>query len=378
MIHIHRRGRAVLPALLLGLIVATACGRREEEPAPRTPDRQTASLGQLAQELDRLQGDVQQKNREIARLLEHYQKNGGRLPDNFGPDLNEEQRQLLAQRFHTERLGLRATLQDILDRDHQIVELKGRIADIEGALPSSLVAAEGDTHEGLLRRYLDLKGIKGTDADSLIVGVNLQTPLLPGHRVWIFQHQGTLGTWVTAGDASLTPQDAAKQAMKLIEDQRDEARGQAQDLRGQLKGAHKERATLQTQVADLQGNIGEWSREAETMRNVARAAAVSAHYVAGTKKQLRDRGVITGGFLRGTRVRRLDRLDALDLTQSHEIVLRASEHDLARIRKVRLLPDGFERGQDYDVHLLRNGSAARVAFLDVDKFQRATFVVVLE
>jgi hypothetical protein len=45
---------------------------------------------------------------------------------------------------------------------------------------------------------------------------------------------------------------------------------------------------------------------------------------------------------------------------------------------VKLLPEGFERGQDYAVHLLKGGTLARVALLDIDKFRRSTFVVVME
>src|SRR5688572_26271613 len=88
---------------LLFCLALTACGGRE--PEAETPA--IASLDQLSRELDRLQGDVQTKNQEIARLLDHYQQHGGKLPENFGPDLTDEQRELLARRFKQERLGLR-------------------------------------------------------------------------------------------------------------------------------------------------------------------------------------------------------------------------------------------------------------------------------
>jgi hypothetical protein len=67
----------------------------------------------------------------------------------------------------------------------------------------------------------------------------------------------------------------------------------------------------------------------------------------------------------------------LDLTRTQEMVFHPSEHGLDRIQKVKLLPDGFRRDQDYAVDVQEDG-AVRVSLLDVDKFKRSTFVVVLE
>lgn len=362
-------------AVLLACVVLSAsCGR--EEPEPATPA--IASLDHLSQELDRLQDDVQKKNQEISQLLDTYQTRGGKLPENFGPDLTDEQRDLLARRFKHEKLGLRATLQDILDRNKEIAALKQRIAQVETFLPSSVAAKTGDTHEKLLRDFLQAQGLEGGQAESLLAHVSLQSPLLPGHRVWIYYHHGALGSWVTTGDAPASPRHAAQEAIRVLVAQRDEARQEARSLKDELFGARRERRALRKEVAGLRAQIGDWAREVDDMRTVARSSLQAARYMAGSKRQLRDRGVISGGLLKGMNVRRLEKLDTLDLTQSAEIVLRAHDHDLPRIRKVKLLPDGFARDQDYAVHLLKKGAMARVALLDVNKFQRATFVVVLE
>ena len=369
--------RTSLPsaAALIALVLWTAaCGR--EEPDAETPA--IASLDQLSQELDRLQGDVQKKNQEIARLLDHYQQHGGKLPENFGPDLTNEQRELLARRFKHERLGLRATLQDILDRDNEIVSLKKRIAEVETFLPSSVVAKEGDTHEKLLRDFLRARGVDDVRASGLLQPMSLQTPLVAGHRVWIYYHHGALGSWVSSGDASVSPQLAARETIRVLTEQRDAARAETRSLLDELRGVRRERTALLKELAGLRAIIGESAKEADNMRDIARASLRAARYTAGSKRQLKDRGVISGGFLKRTRLRRLERLDTLDLSQTAEILLRAEEHDLPRIRKVKLLPEGFERDQDYAVRLLNRGRVARVALLDVDKFQRATFVVVLE
>jgi hypothetical protein len=363
-------------ALLFALLGA-ACGG--DKPTPRVAKTAAIdSLDHLSHQLDRLQNDVQDRNREISSLVRRYQEKGGQLPANFGPDLTDEQRQLLASRFQDERLGLRQTLQDILDRDREIVSLKRQIAAIEGSLPASFVAQEGETHEGVLLRYLGEKGVPEAQARLLVGQMNLQTPLLPGHRVWAYYQDGTLGSWVTAGDIPTSPQQAAQQAIQVLVEQRDTARQEAKSLRRELLGVTRERTQLQAQVASLRAEIGTWSHEADGLRTEARTTSQAARYVAGSKTQLRDHGIISGGFLKGTRLRRLAGLETLDLSQSSEILLRSSEYGLGRIRRVKLLPEGFERGQDYAVHLLQGGTVARVALLDIDKFRRSTFVVVME
>ena len=366
------------PLIALLALLSAACGREKETPRVAKTTAAIDSLDNLSHQLDRLQGEVQDKNREISSLVRRYQEKGGQLPANFGPDLTDEQRQLLASRFQDERLGLRQTLQDILERDREIVALKRRIAAIEGGLPTSVVAQEGETHEGLLLRFLADRAVPEAQARLLVGQMSLQTPLLAGHRVWAYYQDGTLGSWVTAGDIPTSPQQAAQQAMQVLADQRDAARQEAKSLRRELASVTRERSLLQAQVVNLRAEIGTWSQEADGLRNEARATSQAARYVAGSKTQLKEHGIISGSFLKGTRVRRLAGLETLDLTQSAEILLRSSEYGLGRIRRVKLLPEGFERGQDYAVHLLKGGTLARVALLDIDKFRRSTFVVVME
>jgi DNA repair exonuclease SbcCD ATPase subunit len=372
------------PALLFSCAVAAtlclACGSQPEEEstsqAPRVP--QARSLGELSQELGRLQGEVQGKNKEIASLLQRYQEQGGTLPDNFGDgNLTEDQKKLLAEHFKDERLGLGPMLQDILDRDSEIKELQGRIAALESGLPSSVVAQKGDRQDGILKSYLQERGVSDTDARRLIADVPVQ-PLLPGYRVWAYLKDGSLGSWVTTGDASLSPQELARRSWRQMTDQRDAAEREAKHLQQELATVTRERAELRQQLDVLRDDIGNWSEQVEQLRQEARASRQGARYLAGSKKQLRDCGIITSGVFRRVGVRRLEKLETLDLDKTNEIVLNSNEHGLAQIHKVRVLPDGFRRDQDYSVDLLKGGQVARLSLLDVDKFKRSTFVVVLE
>jgi septal ring factor EnvC (AmiA/AmiB activator) len=363
-------------------IAATLClacrPQQEEESAseaPRIP--QARSLSELSQELGRLQGEVQGKNKEIASLVQRYQEQGGTLPDNFGGDLTDDQKKLLAEYFKNERPGLKSMLQDILDRDREIKDLQARIAALESGLPSSVIAQKGDRQDGILKTYLQDHGVSDADAKQLLAEAPVQ-PLLPGYRVWAYLKDGHLGTWVTTGEASVSPQELAQRTWRQLSDQRDAAQREARHLRQELDTVTRERSALRKELDVLRQDIGNWSDQVEELRQEAKASRQGARYMAGSKKQLRDCGIITGGVFRRVGVRRLEKMETLDLDQTNEIVLKSNEHGLSQIRKVRLLPDGFRRDQDYSVDLLKGGQMARLSLLDVDKFKRSTFVVVLE
>jgi hypothetical protein len=246
--------------------------------------------------------------------------------------------------------------------------------------PVVMVAKRGDTHLGLLRQYLESRGVPGPEITRLALQVTLR-PLAPGQRVWAYYHDGVLGTWITNGPPPTSappPSEPPAASTRAAVVQRDAARAEVRSLQRELTQADKDIELLKKDRAALRAEIGTWAHEADAARAEARAAVDAAHYMAGARWDLLDRGILSGGLFKGTRVRQLIGLDALDLTQTNEIVLRAVDHGMLHIEKVKLLPDGYEYGQDYVVELLRGGTVARVALLDVAKFKRSTFVVVLE
>jgi hypothetical protein len=268
--------------------------------------RANPPVAELSDELARLQGEVQQKNRQIAALLRRYKAQGAAVPESLGPDLSEAERRVLAERYEKERVSLKALLQDIVQRDQTIAALERKLATLE------------------------------------------------------------------SGGATRRPPDSATRA------ERDAARAEAATLRGKLANVTREHSALQAQLTTLRHEISRWIDEADGSRQDARAAREGARYLAGSKKDLREHGVLSGGFLRRASVRRLEHLEVLDLTKGTDIVLWPHEYGLDRIRNVRVLPEGFERDQDYAVQVLRDGEMARLSLLDVNKFQRSTFIVVLE
>jgi hypothetical protein len=233
---------------------------------------------------------------------------------------------------------------------------------------------------GLVRACLSARGLSQAEISRLLSQVSLHPTLASGNRVFILLRRGPLGTWVTAGDSRLTnrPTTAAPSGSGSLVAQRNAAVRKARALELAMQESERERLALRKESAILRADIGTWAHEAEQMRNLARAAVTAARYVAGSKDELRQRGVIAGNWIRGTHLQRLEHLEMLDLTRSSEILLNAAEHGLSRIEKVQLFPGGFVLEQDYIVHFFEGGEWARVALLDLDKFKNSAFVIVLE
>ena len=147
----------------------------------------------------------------------------GSLPPGFGAELSDEQRTLLAERIKTEKAGLRTLLQDLIDRDKEVQQMKTRLDQLETQLPASVVSREGDRHDRIAMNFLVKQGVPAKKAYEIVSQINLQDALVPGFRVWTYYQKGQFGTWVTRGKASITPQEHAKKVLALLEESRDKA-----------------------------------------------------------------------------------------------------------------------------------------------------------
>ena len=159
----------------------------------------------------------------MGQLITKYQQRGGSLPPGFGAELTDEQRTLLAERIKTEKAGLRTLLQDLIDRDKEVQQMKTRLDQLETQLPASVVAKEGDRHDRIAMNFLVKQGVPAKKAYEIVSQINLQDALVPGFRVWTYYQKGQFGTWVTRGKANITPQEHAKKILALLEEERDKA-----------------------------------------------------------------------------------------------------------------------------------------------------------
>lgn len=343
------------------------------------PNLEVASLAELSKEYERLQTESDGKSREIADLLKRYQQKGGQLPNNLGSGLTEDQRSLLAQKIQQERLSMRNLLQDILDKDSELRQLRAQAGQMEADLPGSVTAKEGDRHDRIAMNYLvGQKGIQEKDAWRLVSQMNLQEVLAPGFRIWIYFHDGSFGTWVTQGTALISPQELQQRIRAELESQRDTALARASGLEGQIRSLEAKRSELEERVALLaQEEDAILAQTAELRASLGQAHNVT-QYVVGSKRQLKASGVISDSVFGGMRLRKLSGMGPLDLGRGSEITLDASAYGLPKIKKVSLLPEVFQKGADYQISTVADGQFAKLTLLNAEKFKQFKFAIVLE
>ncbi len=369
------------------LIVVGGCNRQPEAPAepppPPEPDvapataEQVTSLSEMAVEYEQLEQQQAQTNKKMGDLIARYQSRGGSLPPGFGAELNDEQRALLAERIKTERAGLRTLLQDLIERDKEIQQLKTRLDQLAAQLPSSVIAKDGDRHDRISMNFLIKQGVSATKAYEIVSQVNLQDALVPGFRVWNYYQKGQFGTWVTRGRANVTPQEHQKRLTEMLEQERDQALKQLVALQGErdeLRAAAVQKdEQLQRTEEELKAmaEVAEKER-AEVMRRETEANTI--HFVMGSKKTLVDRKIIERNMRRFSP--EATTMTAQNLADSSEIPIDAASLGLKRIRKVTLLPEIFRPGVDYAV--TTGGPSATLRITVPDKFRQNRFVIVVE
>jgi uncharacterized protein YoaH (UPF0181 family) len=385
------RAASQLTLLACGLVTCAAlasggCRRTEPPAAPapapepvaapepevvEAPADAVQSLADLATEYETLQQQAERTNRQIVDALGKYQKRGGKLPPNFGPNLTDEQRQMLAERIQQERAGTRTLLQDIIDRDKQIRDLRARASDLSAKLPDHVTARDGDRHDRVAMSYLMSKGVSAQKAFEIVAQLNLEDALVPGFTVWTYYSNGQFGTWVTKGSATVSPQEHQRRLAKLLEDERDAANRTAEELRTQVQGLQAQASNASAEAGALMSML----EKAEAERKAALATRNTVKYSLGDKKQLQKMKVVDGRL----KLLSLEQADvfSINVAEKTTISVDASNLGLKKIKKVTLVPEVFVPGTDYQVEQ-DGGSSATVRLVNLDKFKANQFVIVVE
>jgi hypothetical protein len=375
--------------LTCAALTSAACRKAEPPkpaPAPAPPPEPAVekasaeavqSLADLATEYEALQQQSDQTNKKVVEALSKYQKRGGKLPPNFGPDLTDEQRQMLVERIQQERSGTRTLLQDIIDKDKQIKDLRNRMGEMNARLPDHGTAKDGDRHDRIAMNYLLSKGVSAQKAFEIVSQLNLADVLVPGFTVWTFYTNGQFGTWVTRGSATITPQEHQRRLTKLLEDERDQAQKAVAVLRTQVDTLNKSQEKFQADAksaSDEAAALMAMLAKAEEERKAVRAAENTVRYSLGSKNQLQRMKVVDGRL----KLVSLDQADMFSINTAEKttIAVDAANYGMKKIKKITLVPEVFVPGTDYQ--LQQDGAFATIRLINLEKFKRNQFVIVVE
>ncbi len=372
---------------LAAIAFAVGCSKTAEKPSEpppppepevaKAPDAQVTSLSEMAVEYEKLEQTQATTNQRMGQLITKYQQRGGSLPPGFGAEMTDEQRTLLAERIKTEKAGLRTLLQDLIDRDKEMQQMKTRLDQLETQLPASVVAKDGDRHDRVAMNFLVKQGVPAKKAYEIVSQINLQDALVPGFRVWTYYQKGQFGTWVTRGKASITPQEHAKKVLALLEESRDKALKDLADTsseRDALKTATVENEAALTRSAE---ELKAMTETAEQQRAEVQRREVEANtlrFIVGSKKALVKSKLLEKNMRKWNPA--TDQMSSLNLLESQEIPIDAASLGLKKVKKETLVPEIFLAGVDYAVEV--GGPTATLKITTPDKFKANRFVIVVE
>lgn len=194
------------------------------------------------EEFQKLAGEAEERSATIASLQEEirdivqaYNQTVGpqrRLALQLDPDygLNAREASRLEHHIDTEDdKSCRGLLKDVLALQERIDAEHRRLHEITVRLPEPHRVGSGENHYMLCMNYLTSRhGLSQRAADSLVARVALNGDIVEGFHVWYYYRDGVFGTFVTQGDANISPTVFAKVVKKhLLEEARREGRNEA-------------------------------------------------------------------------------------------------------------------------------------------------------
>jgi len=344
----------VLGAVLF-ITTDTDNGEENNKQTPGSQGNPILSLQMAQQEIDRigiLESDLRQKQDEIVLLSKNYKENAA--PDLASIDmlnLSEQEQDILRQKMNEEGdVSIKSLLEDILERNAAIQQLQGRIQKIESLLPRPHIVSKGETHFQIAWNFLvNEKELAPARAERIIKKISLFDALVPGFKVWNFYSGREYGTFVTQGNAAISPYEAKQRAKHKLVASRDRAIKE-------LSKKEKESKKYQKQINSL-------------------------YYHLDSKKNLVKKRMLKQGFLQPAKLKDISPEDfkrSVDLRKTDTIVISAAEFELKRIKKILLFPRFYIEGQDYSITLSEDKQSASLTILDKAKLKNERVLISVE
>jgi hypothetical protein len=344
-------------------------------------------MEETVQQIQKLEAGIQEKQNEVFTVLSEYKKKTGKdLPEINIMNLSPEQKKVLEDKIKNEKdVSIKSLLQDILDKNNDIQNLNARLQELEAMLPKPHVVEKGENHYQIAMNYLlNEKGVDKTKAMELVERTALFEPLIPGFKVWNFYAEDEYGTFITQGTAPISPNQIQRKVKKELVDAKDKAISEKEQLQSDITEMEARRNELISQLdllnQEKQNMLGKMSDLNEQNQEM-QTALNSVYFAMDLSKNLTQKGIIKGGFLRSTKLQKVDFTlfdRSLDLRGEPKITVAAADFQLSRIKDVTIYPSYFKLDTDYKVEFDEAGQKATITLLDVKKFMSEKIAIAIE
>ena len=344
-------------------------------------------MQETVQQIQQLESNIQEKQNEVFSVLNEYKKKTGEdLPEVNILNLSPEQKKVLEEKIKNEKdVSIKSLLQDILDKNNDIQNLNARVQELEALLPKPHLVEKGENHYQIAMNFLlNEKCVDKALAIELVERTALFEPLIPGFKVWNFYAEDEYGTFITQGSAPISPNQIQRKVKKELVDAKDKAIDEKDQLQSDINEMETRRTELISQLDLLNqekqsmltkmSNLNDQNQEMQTALN-------SVYYALDLRKILNEKGIIKGGFLRYTKLQKVDTTmfdRSLDLRSEPKITVAASAFQLGKIKDITIYPSYFKLDTDYKIEFDEAKLNATITLLDVKKFMSEKIAIAIE
>lgn len=194
--------------LTVSVFILTACGGKQFS---------VDEFQSMAREVEDHTATIAGQRQKMRALLQSYNQTvpkDRRLEITLDPEsgLTESARELLSARIDDESdPSCRGLLEQTLELQDGIDERHERLNEITASLPAPHRVRSGENHYSLCMDYLTrTHRLARAQADSLVARVGLTGDIIEGFHVWFYYDDGVFGTFVTQGEAQISPTVFAK------------------------------------------------------------------------------------------------------------------------------------------------------------------------
>jgi type II secretory pathway component PulM len=375
----------VIGALALVILVLAYFVIKAPSGAKMSPKMK--QMEETVQQIQQLESSIQEKQNEVFSVLNEYKKKTGEdLPEVNIMNLSPEQKKVLEEKIKNEKdVSIKSLLQDILDKNSDIQNLNARVQELETLLPKPHMVEKGENHYQIAMEFLlNEKGVDKARAMELVERTALFEPIVPGFKIWNFYAEDEYGTFITQGTAPISPNQIQRKVKKELVDAKDKAIAEKDKLQSdidemetrrtelisQLDLLNQEKQSMLTKMSDL----NDQNQEMQTALN-------SVYFALDLRKNLNERGIIKGGFLRSTKLQKVDTTmfdKSLDLRGDPKIAVAAGSFQLGKIKDITIFPSYFKLDTDYKVEFDEARQNATITLIDVKKFMSEKIAIAIE
>jgi hypothetical protein len=349
--------------------------KKEEKPPAPPP-----YVESVKEKLVGLEEEIQKKENEKLKLIARFEaKTGKKFPVSEIFNIGKKEMEVLAEYIRNAKdISIKELLKTLVKKEDEIRELREEHKTLNEQHKPHLVK-KGENHYQIAIEYLLYqRGLGKDEAKKLLNKAVFFDPLTPGFKVWSFYDGKEYSSFVTQGEASISPAELERRKKREIEKIIGEERFKAREREDELKQATKEFKAAQLKKQSELEAAKKRARQIEEQKRKMEKQLNSLYYLVDTKKNLIDSGVIAGGFLKSKKLKTMnpkDYKDSIDLRASKTIKINAGLLGLKKIKKVLLFPKHYTDGVDFKIDITQDKQEANVVILKEEKFKKQYLVI---